>query len=251
MWNVVRMEDGKFYLADVTYSDNSQIGKDSVFMVHASGNGQKYVVSAGSRQYTYTYRDDYKDLSTDGFLPISSAPYTPNSNPPAPAFADVPAGEYYAKPVAWAVQSGITNGTSDTTFSPDEECRQAQILTFLYRAARGQGTAEADDMDKAVSWARERGMIDDSFDGAQPCTRATAVSYIWQAFDRPEAEQSSFTDVDAQAGYAGAVSWAVAVGITNGDGGETVFSPDRVCSRGQIVTFLHRAYVEEARLTAQ
>lgn len=149
------------------------------------------------------------------------------------------------------MQSGITNGTSDTTFSPDEECRQAQILTFLYRAARGQGTAEAGDMDKAVNWARERGMIDDSFDGAQPCTRATAVSYIWQAFDRPEAEQSSFTDVDAQADYAGAVSWAVAVGITNGDGGETVFSPDRVCSCGQIVTFLHRAYVEEARLTAQ
>ena len=78
---------------------------------------------------------------------------------PAPSFTDVPAGEWYADPVAWAVDKGITNGTSTTTFSPTQNCTQAQILTFLYRAARGEGEPTAADMDKAISWAREKGMI--------------------------------------------------------------------------------------------
>ena len=68
------------------------------------------------------------------------------------------------------------------------------------------------------------------------------------AFAPPEAGKSAFTDVPEDASYAQAVSWAVEKGITNGDGGDTVFSPDKVCTRGQIVTFLHRAYVPEARL---
>ena len=171
------------------------------------------------------------------------------ANPSDPSFTDVPAGEYYAAPVAWAVENEITNGTSATAFSPYQDCTQAQILTFLYRAARGSGsTASAADMAAAVSWAREKGMIDASFDGSKPCTRSTAVRYIWQAFDRPQAPAAAFTDVPVGADYASAVSWAVVNGVTNGDGSETIFSPNKTCSRAQIVTFLHRAYVEEARL---
>lgn len=49
------------------------------------------------------------------------------------SFADVPADAYYAKAVAWAVENGITNGTTDTTFGPDETCTRAQIVTFLWR----------------------------------------------------------------------------------------------------------------------
>lgn len=159
-----------------------------------------------------------------------------------PAFTDVPAGEWYADPVAWAVDKGITNGTSSTKFSPTQDCTQAQILTFLYRAERGEGEPTAADMDKAISWAREKGMIDNSFDGNKPCTRSTAVSYIWQAFNKPTAKASSFTDVLANAAYATAVDWAVEKGVTKGDGSEDTFAPDKVCTRGHIVTFLYRAY---------
>lgn len=170
---------------------------------------------------------------------------------PAPEFTDVPEGIWYDAPVKWAVEQKITNGTSTTKFSPDEDCTQVQILTFLYRAAQAAENPDfapaAADMDAAVEWAKEKGMIDDSFEAGNPCTRATAASYIWQAFDAPEAESTDqFTDV-TEADIA-AVSWALANGITNGDGSETVFSPDKVCNRAQIVTFLHRAYVEEARL---
>lgn len=255
MWNVVRMEDGKFYLADVTYSDNSQIGKDSVFMVNASGNGQKYVVSAGSRQYTYTYRDDYKDLSTDGFLPISSTPYTPDATPPTPApeFTDTP--DWCKAEAQWAAQKGITNGYgSETVFAPGRDCTQAEILTFLWRAANKPtegvktpvaNVKESDYFYQAVMWANDMGMIDPgTFDPSKPCTRSQAVRYISQAFAVPYLSpvDSGFTDVPADADYAYAVAWAVEKGITKGDGSEDTFAPDKVCSRGHIVCFLYRAY---------
>ena len=61
---------------------------------------------------------------------------------PAPkstvSFADVPADSYYAKAVAWAVENGVTNGTSASTFSPNAGCTRAQIVTFLFRTYQGK-----------------------------------------------------------------------------------------------------------------
>ena len=54
------------------------------------------------------------------------------------AFSDVSAGSYYASAVAWAAEQGITNGTSSTTFSPNEICTRGQIVTFLYRGYQGK-----------------------------------------------------------------------------------------------------------------
>ena len=157
-------------------------------------------------------------------------------------FTDVDTGKWVSDPVAWALMSDITNGTAEDKFSPEQNCTQAQILTFLYRAAREeQVESSSEDMELAVQWAREKGMIDDNFDGSTPCTRATAVSYIWQAFDKPNAQASSFTDVPTDASYGYAVDWAVEKGVTNGTS-DTAFSPDKVCNRGEIVTFLYRAY---------
>lgn len=171
------------------------------------------------------------------------------SSEPAPAFTDVDEAAFYAAAVKWAVEKKITNGTEPTKFSPDEDCTQVQILTFLYRAARGEvdpkATPTAADMDEAVKWAKEKGMIDASFEAGKFCTRSTAVSYIWQAFGSPEAEPVSFSDVDAEADYAAAVSWALEKKVTNGTSIENnTFGPDEVCSRGQIVTFLYRAYAD-------
>jgi hypothetical protein len=49
-------------------------------------------------------------------------------------FTDVPADAFYAAPVLWAVENGITNGLSATEFGPNADCNRAQIVTFLYRA---------------------------------------------------------------------------------------------------------------------
>ena len=164
-----------------------------------------------------------------------------------PAFTDVPS--WCAKEAQWAVEQGITNGAGGaTTFAPTLECTHDQILTFLWRAegkpaaAKAPVTAASYYQD-AIDWAYEKGFIDNSFQPSAPCTRAQAVWYIWKALGEPNASKAAaFTDVDAGADYAAAVSWAVEKGVTKGYGGEDTFAPDRVCGRGEIVCFLHRAY---------
>ena len=165
-------------------------------------------------------------------------------------FTDVRTTDYYANAVKWAVEKAITLGTSDTTFSPDMTCTRAQILTFLWRAV-GSPKAETENpftdvarddyyYDAAI-WAHQMGMVEGSaFEGDTPCTRASTVVYLWKNANMPAGGASVFEDVPADADFANAVSWAVDAGVTVGTG-ETTFSPDMICSRGQIVTFLNRA----------
>ncbi|MCD8016739.1 MAG: S-layer homology domain-containing protein [Oscillospiraceae bacterium] len=75
------------------------------------------------------------DTCTRGQIVTFLYRYAGASAEAAETFSDVDANAYYAAPVAWAVANGITNGTSDTTFSPDSACTRAQVVTFLYRYA--------------------------------------------------------------------------------------------------------------------
>ncbi len=94
----------------------------------------------------------------------------------------------------------------------------------------------------AALWAYEKGLVSgDSFDGSSPCTRAQAVTYLWKLAGSPSAPAASFADVPGNSEYAPAVAYAVSEKITAGTS-ETTFSPDQTCTRGQIVTFLYRAY---------
>ena len=66
------------------------------------------------------------------FLPLKGTAGTTSS------FADVPANAFYADAVGWAVSQKVTDGTSNTTFSPNADCTRAEIVTFLYRAYQGK-----------------------------------------------------------------------------------------------------------------
>lgn len=167
------------------------------------------------------------------------------------SFADVSSDAYYAQAVEWAVNKKITAGTSATTFSPDDTCTRAQILTFLWRAVGSpkataanpfKDVSENDYYYDAVIWASEKGMITgDSFKGDTPCTRAATVTYLWQNAGSPETFGTNrFDDVPVSSDYVPAINWALANGVTSGTSADT-FSPLAVCSRGQIVTFLKRA----------
>ena len=181
------------------------------------------------------------------FVDAGPGPETP------PAFTDVP--EWCAPAVGWAVDNGITNGTGDNKFSPNDTCKNTEILTFLWRAADKPTPAApspftvASYYQDAVDWAYGLGMIDDAFVPDAYCTRAGAVYYIWQALDRPPAGAGSFVDVPAGAFYAPAAAWAAANGIAQGYGNND-FRPANTCTRGEIVTLLHRAYVPSVRLPA-
>ena len=187
-----------------------------------------------------------KGDGTDGRATYAIFEGTGNAAPGGTAFADVSADAYYAAPVEWAVSNGITNGTSDTTFSPDDTCTKAQIITFLWRAAGSpepQSAATFTDVAadtyyaKATAWAAENGMAEGStFDPEAPCTRLMAVEFMWKQAGSPSAAPAGFADVSSDA-----VNWALEQGVTAGTS-DTSFSPDDTCTRGQIVTFLYRAF---------
>ena len=166
--------------------------------------------------------------------------------PSASAFSDVAAGAYYADAVKWAVEKGITAGTTATTFSPNNTCTTAQILTFLWRAngspaptGNNAAVPAGQYYTDAANWALEKGLTD-NFNADTPATRAATVTYLWKLAGKPAAEAAAFTDVDAGAEYAQAVAWAVKKGVTAGTSA-TTFAPGNTCTRGQIVTFLHRS----------
>jgi S-layer homology domain. len=164
--------------------------------------------------------------------------------PTVGGFTDVKTGDYFADPVLWAVEKKITAGTSATTFAPNATCTQSQILTFLWRAKgepKPTGTVSGTQYyATAAQWAKEQGLTD-NFSAEADCTRAMVVTYLWKLAGSPKTGTSNFSDVPTNADYAQAVAWAVEQGITSGTGNGQ-FSPNSTCTRGQIVTFLYRAF---------
>ena len=170
-------------------------------------------------------------------------------------FTDVPAGSYYEDAVIWAVDKGITTGTSATTFNPNGICTRAQAVTFLWRAA-GSPAAKSSAMPfadvkagsyyyDAVLWAVEQGITkgtsETMFSPDATCTRAQIVTFLWRANGSPAVSgNSAFTDVAADAYYAAAVTWAEKNGVTGGIGGG-LFGSNNNCTRAQIVTFIYRS----------
>ena len=182
----------------------------------------------------------------------------PDYAPPAPfRFDDVkdPA-QYYFEPVYWAVDKGVTTGTSPTAFSPGAGCTRAQVVTFLWRAAGKPEPAKTDNpfsdvkpdayYSKAVLWAVEQGITTGTsataFRPDATCTRGQIVTFLWRFSGKPAPKTAvnPFADVQEGQYYCDAVLWAVEQGITKGTG-DTRFSPDSTCTRAQIVTFLCRA----------
>lgn len=176
-----------------------------------------------------------------------------DAEPEVLVFADVPAGAWYADAVAWAVEQGVTTGTSATTFGPDVSCTRAQMVTFLWRAA---GSPEPENTVTpfadvsatayyydAVLWAVGEGITNGTsattFSPDATVNRGQTVTFLWRNAGSPVASGSSFADVAADAYYASAVAWAAHKGITSGTSA-TTFSPNNACTRAQIVTFLWR-----------
>ena len=173
-------------------------------------------------------------------------------------FADVANSAYYVDAVEWMLKREVTNGTTETTFSPNLNCTRAQIVTFLWRAAGSpepKGTVGFADVSagsyyaKAVAWAVENGITggtgNDLFSPDATCTRAQSAAFLYRAAGRPAVNGSAgFSDVAADAYYAQAVAWAKEHGITGGIGGG-LFGSANDCTRAQIAAFLWRLYAEK------
>ena len=174
------------------------------------------------------------------------------------SFADVANSAYYVDAVEWMLKREVTQGTTDTTFSPNLNCTRAQIVTFLWRAAGSpepKGTVSFADVSagsyyaKAVAWAVENGITGGTGNGLfspdAACTRAQSAAFLYRAAGSPAVSGSAgFSDVAANAYYAQAVAWAKEHGITDGIGGG-LFGSANDCTRAQIAAFLWRLYAEK------
>ena len=135
---------------------------------------------------------------------------------------------------------GLVNGMSATIYAPNNSTTRAQLWTILARQNDADLTGGATWFENAQNWAKTKGISD----GANPnaaINRAQMVTMLWRAMGQPApAATATFTDVPADAYYAGAVSWAVENGITTGVGGGK-FNPNGTCTRAQIAAFLARS----------
>lgn len=190
------------------------------------------------------------EKSADSDLPFW-LPAAIGSNP----FSDVAGGAYYNEAVRWAVKNGIASGTDAKHFSPDAACTRGQAVTFLWRAAGCPAPALAENpfadvkptdyCYDAVLWAVQTGVAKgtsaSTFSPDAACTRGQIVTFLYRAAGSPSGyANSGYTDVPETSYCAAPVAWAVALRVTSGTSAIT-FSPDALCTRAQIVTFLYRA----------
>jgi len=163
-----------------------------------------------------------------------------------PGFVDVPADSYYAESVAWAVDSGVTTGTSSITFSPAATCTRGQVVTFLWRAL---GKPEpkttqnpfadvkaSDYFYKPVLWAVENGITNGTgattFSPNATCTSGQVVTFLYRSNNPGAAKEAS------NPYYANAVKWAEGKNLLSGTA--VAFAPANNAPRSDIVYYLHR-----------
>ena len=162
-----------------------------------------------------------------------------------PTFTDVHERDYYADAVKWAVDNGVTQGTSAATFSPNDTCTRGQVVTFLWRAMGKPAPQSSnnpfvdvkttDYYYQPILWAVEKGITKGtsatSFSPNSKCTRAHIVTFLWRAEGKPGDRQS-------KQWYDDAVRWAQGQDLLSGNGKS--FSPNENCPRADVVDYLYR-----------
>lgn len=229
----------------VTITVKPDVGYQLASLTVRDGNGNAVAVTKQT-ETTYTFTMPSSKVSVDAsFAALQTAI----------SFRDVKQGDYFYDAVQWAVEKGITAGTSANTFSPNASCTRAQMVTFLWRAAGSPASksttnpfkdiSSSDYYYDAVLWAVENGITTgtgaDTFAPNTTVTRGQTVTFLYRAAGSPMvSDGDGFYDVNKNDYYNGAVLWAAQNGITTGTG-DGRFSPGADCTRAQIVTLLFRA----------
>lgn len=175
----------------------------------------------------------------------------------AGAFGDVDADRYYARPVAWLVDEGITTGVEPGCFGPHDAISRGQVAAFLYRldTARGGSALELQDaadhpfadlsaswQEDPVTWLFDEGLTTGvgprTFAPDDAITRGEFAVFLWRYAGRPDAPAHPFTDV-GEPWQNEAVAWMASAGVTTGTSPST-FHPEARMTRAQAATFLWR-----------
>ena len=258
-WNTEEDGSGTSYSAGGTYTPNSSV---TLYAQWTSSVSVAPVSLPTPSRDGFTFNGwSTSNTATSG----TTGNYTPagnvtlyaiwTENQPAVRFTDVSnPSDYFYTPVYWAVDNGITSGTSATTFSPYNPCTRGQVMSFLWKANGSPvvggsnpftDVKESDYFYNAVLWAVSRGITAGTsattFGPYNTCTRAQVMTFLWKANGSPVVGGGNpFMDVTPGDYFYNAVLWAVANGITNGTS-STTFGPYNTCTRGQVMTFLYKA----------
>jgi uncharacterized repeat protein (TIGR02543 family) len=256
-WNTSSDGSGSHYYAGANYSDNSDLTLYAQWENPTVGSA---LPAATRNGYIfdgwYTQAVGGKQIESGSIITASVTLFAHwTQQQKSSSFQDVEQNDFYYKPVLWAADKGITSGTSATTFSPESYCTRAQVVTFLWRAkgspipnsSNSKFTDVSDNgsySSQAIIWATENGITSGvsatQFAPNDSVTRGQFVTFLWRSASQPYVSGSSpFTDVSENSYYFNSVIWAYVSGITSGTSA-TTFSPDSICTRGQVVTFLYR-----------
>ena len=207
-------------------------------------------VSAVNEGSLYTYYSGYNYggsvKTTDKFYYSATASQNALSDVAFLASRYAKTGETVYIPFTIYARYGTT-GTGTRQLTGTVAIKIGQTMNFI-------DVKTTDYFYNSVKWAVGKnitnGTSSTTFSPYKSCTRAEIVTFLWRAAGSPEPKTaSSFTDVPVSTYYAKAVAWAVENGITNGMT-ETTFAPNAACTRGQSVTFLHRALGKKVESSA-
>ena len=218
-------------------------GQEAIFSMKVS------LLNNSSDQY-YWEKNFYEinNQIADAFIAEVKEQQQPSE--PGNPFTDVPTAAYYHDAVLWALEKGITTGTTATTFSPEATCTRGQVVTFLWRA-KGcpeptstenpfTDIQESDYFYKPVLWAVEKGitngMTATTFGPNETCTSAHVVTFLWRANGKPVAETTGTNYYDEP------VAWANTKQLL--DSTAVPFAPANLSPRADIVTYLYRDFAE-------
>ena len=226
----------------VTLTPDEGFELESLTVTDSRGN-ELTLTDKGDGRYTFTMPARRVEIKASFVETVEVSP-----------FADVAIDAYCYEAVRWAISKDVTDGVGNDRFAPEQSCTRAQIVTFLWRAAGSPVVNYAMDLSdvaedvycaEAVRWALSEGITtgagEGSFSPDATCTRAQAVTFLARALNANASGKAEFGDVPTDSYFAEAVAWAAANGVTEGVGGG-LFGSDNSCTRGQIVTFLYRAY---------
>ena len=178
---------------------------------------------------------------------------------PRSPFSDVKSmNEPYYVGICWAGNSGVSGGFADGTFRSAKTCSRGEAMMFIWKmmgkpAPKYVSRSPFRDVSKnhmyyrAVLWGWQKGVTKGYSDGTfgvnKSCTRGQVMRFLWNLKGRPAVTgRSPFADITSAHPYYKAVVWGARTGITTGYSDGT-FGTDKLCTRGQIVTFLYRYFL--------
>ena len=212
---------------------------NEVLSTYTINSGEK--LSASTKEITIEYTEN--GITKTVSLPITVNPILVNP------FTDVKETDYFYDAVLWAYYNDpqVTNGMTDTEFSPYTTCNRGQVVTFLWRAAGKPvpttqtnpftDVAEGSWYRDAVLWAVEKGITNGTsattFDPAAPCTLAHVITFLYRAADEPGKSAAPET------WYTDAMNWAFDNGLFKNLSLSDIQEPMLPCPRRDIVNFLY------------